>query len=60
MPGPKRASGWRLEGFSELEALVVDGAEDLFNLEGEFGGFVDELEGLVGGDGSADLGEVEC
>ncbi len=43
-----------------MEALVVDGAEDLFNLEGEFGGFVDELEGLVGGDGSADLGEVEC
>ncbi len=47
------------EGFGELVALVVDGAENLFDLAGELAELVDEVEGFRIGDGSADLGEVE-
>jgi len=47
------------EGFRQLAALVVDGAEDLFELGGDSGELGDEVEGLLGCDGFADLGEVE-
>ncbi len=47
------------EGLCELVALVVDGAEDLFDFSGELGELVDEVEGFGVGDGAADLGEVE-
>jgi hypothetical protein len=34
------------EGLGELAALVVDGAEDLFELAGDFGELGDEVEGF--------------
>ena len=42
-----------------MEALVVYGAEDVFQFAGEFGELVDEVEGFGFGDGSADLRDVE-
>jgi hypothetical protein len=48
------------EGLGELLALVVDGAEDLFDLAGDAAELGRRGGGRLGrGDGAADLGEVE-
>jgi len=47
------------EGLCELVALVVDGAEDLFDFSGEPGELVDEVERFGVGDGAANLREVK-
>ena len=40
--------------------MVVDAAEDGFDLAGDLGELGDEVEGLGVGDGAADLREVQC
>ncbi len=47
------------EFFGEVAALVVDAAEDGFDLSGDGGELGDEGEGFCVGDGAADLREVE-
>ena len=47
------------DSWRELCALVVDRAQDLFELAGDFVELGDEVEGFGVGDGAADLGEVQ-
>ena len=48
-----------VEDFCQVEALVVYGAEDVFEFAGEPGELVDEVEGFGVGDGALDLGKVQ-
>ena len=49
----------RGEGAGERGAVVVDRAQDLFELGGDLAELVDEVAGLLVGDGAADLAEFE-